>query len=802
METILQDLKQAVRGLRRNTGALVTAVLTLAVGIGFSTATFSVTNAVLLRPLPYDEPSRLVNLSERVPPRTIQFAVSPAHYLFWRDHATAFEGIGAWQSVQVNFQSGGEDPQRVHAERVTANLFAILRVAPAVGRAFLPSDDESGAPKVALLSDGTWHRRFGGTRDVVGQTIRVDHEPATIVGVMPPGFAFPSAETELWVPAAFSAAERRSYNSHFLSAIARLAPGVTLARAQADLKQVSARLGEVNPASAGWEVQLTDLRDDTVQDVRRSLLVLAGAVALVLFIACVNVANLLLVGGAARHRELAIRTAIGATRGRLLRQLVVEQVALAAISASTGVLLAAWLLRALLRLVPDALPRQGTIGIDGEVLAFAIALAALTPLLFGLIPALVASRPDVRLLLAAGGRQGGATPARRLRTVLVTAEMALAMVLLVGAGLLIRSFVKLVGEPPGLVPARAIVTSLSLPVDAYPPGEPRERFLHEFLERARALPDAAAVGLAMPMPMVDALSGGFEIEGQPVPRDQRPIVNFFAVGGGYFAAAGTPVLKGRGLDDADRAGGTRVVVINQTMADRFFAGVDPIGRRIRVTQGDNAWREIVGVVGDVKSIGLAEHASPQVYESYLQHPYLNTFSIVARTKSDRPTAIVPGLRAVLRSMDARLPLGEVRTLEDIVAATVRPQRFSTTLIGVFGGAALLLAAVGVYSVMASTVGLRRQEFAIRVAHGARRADILTLVLRSAAGMSLAGIAAGGILAWLLRRLMEGLLFGVTAEDRATYLVVTALLVLVALVASVVPALRAARSDPIGALKGD
>jgi putative ABC transport system permease protein len=802
METVLQDLKQAVRGLGKHTGALVTAVLTLAVGIGFSTATFSVTNAVLLRPLPYDEPSRLVNLSERIPPRTNRFAVSPAHYLFCRDHATAFEDIGAWQRVQVNFQRGAEHPQRLQADRVTANLFAILRVAPALGRAFLPSDDESGARKVALLSHGTWQHRFGGASDVVGQTIRVDQEAVTIVGVMPPGFAFPSPGTELWVPAAFSTTERRAYTSHFLSSIGRLAPGVTLARAQADFKAVSARLGEVNPASAGWEVQLTDLRDDTVQDVRRSLLVLGGAVALVLFIACVNVANLLLVGGAARQRELAIRTALGATRRRLLRQLVVEQAALAAISASAGVLLAAWLLRALLRLVPNALPRQGTIGIDGEVLAFAIGLAALTPLAFGLIPALVASRPNVRVLLAAGGRQSGATPGRRLRTVLVTAEMALAMVLLIGAGLLMRSFVNLLGEPPGLVPARAIVTSLSLPVEAYPPGEPRERFLHEFLVRARGLPDVAAIGLAMPMPMVDAFSGGFEIEGQPVPRDQRPMVNFFAVGAGYFAAAGTPLLQGRVLGDADRAGGTRVAVINQTMADRFFAGVDPIGRRLRVTQGDSAWREIVGVVGDVKSIGLAEQASPQVYESYLQHPYLNTFSIVARTASDRPTGIVPGLRTLLQSMDARLPLGQVRTLEDIVDATVRPQRFSTTLIGVFGVAALLLAAVGVYSVMAFTVGLRRQEFAIRVAHGARRADILMLVLRSAAAMSLAGIAAGGSLAWLLRRAMEGLLFGVTAEDRTTYLAVTFVLALVALAASAVPALRAARRDPIAALKGE
>jgi putative ABC transport system permease protein len=801
MGIVWQDLTHALRALLKQPGYLATALLTLAIGVGFTTATFSVIDAVLLRPLPYDDPSRLVHFTERAK-HFPNFDVSPGHYLFWRDHATSFEGIGAWQQQGVNFQIGSQDPQRLRADRVTANLFSVLGAKPILGRTFEAADDLGGAPRVVLLSYGAWQRRFSGQASVIGQVVRIDRESATIVGVMGKGFVFPDVETEMWVPTAFTDAERRSYGSHYMSAIGRLKPGVTLEQADADMKVVSARLRDENPGSAGWSVVLSDLLEYTVGDVRRSLLVLFGAVSLVLLIACVNVANLLLVRGAARHRELAIRSAIGATRSRLLRQLLVEQVALAVVSAVAGVLVAAWLLRALLALVPDAVPRQVEIGVDGPVLAFALALAALTPIVFGLYPALHASRPDVRSLLAAGGRLGGAAPAQRVRTVLVTLEMALAVTLVIGAGLLVRSFSNLLHVSPGFVPERAVVTSVSLPVDKYPEGDVRESFLHDFLSRVRTVPGVTAVGLAMPMPMVDHFGSGLDVEGRPVPSDRRPIVDFFSVSADYFAAIGTPLLKGRFLTDADRADTPRVAVVNQTLVDRFFPGENPLGRRIKVTQGDSAWREIVGVVSDVKARTLQERGSPQVYESYLQHGYFNAFSVVARTTSDTPTSVVPSIRSILRSMDDELPLGPVQTLGEIVATTVRSQRFSTTLIGLFGAAALLLAAVGVYSVMAYTVGLRRQEFAIRVAHGASRSDILGLVLRGAAGMSLAGIAVGAVAAWALRRAMENLLFGVTPEDRLTYVAGTALLALVSLAASAVPALRAARTDPLVALRGD
>ena len=616
MSSLLQDLRHAARALAKHPAYFVTALLTLALGIGFSTAMFSVINAVLLRAQPYREPSRLVVLRERSLPQFPQFSVSPGHYLFWRDHNTAFEGIGAYGADNANLDIGDGSPERVRADRVTANLFPLLGVNPLFGRGFLDADDRDGAPRVVLLSYGVWQRRFGGQRTVVGQAIRMDREPATIVGVMPPGFVFPSVDTEMWVPMAFTGSERITYGSHYLSAIGRLKPGATLQSAEADMTVVSRRLAEtVDPGSKGWEVLLFDLQAFTVEGVRRSLYVLLGAVTLVLLIACVNVANLLLVRGAARHRELAIRSAIGASRLRLLRQLIVEQLALATVSAVGGVLIAAWLVRALLAMVPDALPRQIEIGVDGQVLAFALGLAALTPLLFGLFPAVHSSRPDVRALLATGGRQGSGAPAQRVRTALVIAEMAFAMVLLVGAGLLIRSFGNLLDQSPGFRPDHAVVAEVSLPADKYGPGEPRERFFGEFVQRVRTIPQVVAVGLAMPMPMVTDFNSGFEVEGDPVTPEQRPVTLFYGVSSGYFEATGTPLIRGRLISDDDRRGGRRVVVINQTIADRYFKGADPIGRRLRVGQGDNEWREIVGVVRDVKQNGLADRPRAQVYES-------------------------------------------------------------------------------------------------------------------------------------------------------------------------------------------
>ena len=775
METLWQDLKHALRASLAHPGYLATALMTLALGIGFTTATFTVTNAVLLRPLPFHEPDRLVRLIERNLPQFPQFSVSPGHYLFWRDNAKAFEGIGAWAAQNMNLETGSDDPQRVRADRVTVNLFPLLGVPPIAGRGFEAADENGHRADVAVLSYGAWQRLFGGDPAVIGRSVRMDGHPVTIVGVMPETLRFPSGETDMWVPFVFTPDERRTFGSHFMGAVARLKPGVTREAAADDMRAVSRRLVEFNKESEGWDVLLFDLHEFIVDDVKRSLLVLLGAVGLVLLIACANVANLLLVRGAARHRELAIRSSIGATRGRLVRQLLVEGAALATAGALGGVLLAAWLLRVLLAMMPDALPAHAQVSLDREVLMFAVLLALATPVVFGLLPAVQASRPDLRTLISAGGRQGSAALARRTRAALVVAEIALAMTLLVGAGLLIRSFANLVGESPGFNPERVLVAGVSLPPQKYPQGEPRERFFHDFLERIGSLPHVDAAGLSAPMALVNDFNSGFEVEGIPTPPQGRPLTLFYAVSPGFFEAMQIPVLKGRAISAGDRRGGHRVIVISQALADRHFAGRDPIGTRMRVGQGNDDWREIVGVVGNVKQTSLGEPPRAQVYESYLQHPYFAAFTLVVRTKSHDPTAVAPDLRGILRAMDAELPLARVRTLEQMVAGTIRGQRFSTTLIGLFGAAALLLAAVGVYVVIAYTVGLRRQEFAIRVAHGARPRDIARLVLRGAAGLSSAGIAIGGLAAWLLGGTFEAMLFNVSPADAWTYLSVAAVL---------------------------
>jgi putative ABC transport system permease protein len=797
-----QDIRHAARALTKHPGYLATAVLTLGLGIGFTTATFSVINAVLLRPLPFADPARVMLIRERKLPQFPEFSVAPGHYLAWRDQATAFDAIAALGSQLVNLDTGATDPDRVRADRVTANLFPLLGIAPILGRGFTTADDQEGAPRVATLAYGAWQRRFGGRTDVVGRAIRIDGEPVTIVGVMPATFSFPAAETEMWVPMAFTADERTRLGSHYLVGIGRLKPDVTLDRARADINTVAARIAQNNPdSSAGWDVLVFPLQEYFVRNVKPALLLLLGAVALVLLIACVNVANLLLVRGAARRKELAIRAAIGASRPRLVQQLLVEQIALAAVSALVGLLLAGWLLRALLSLLPNALPRQGDIALDARVLGFALLLAILTPLLFGLFPAMQASRADLRELLAAGGRQSGQSGGQGIRRVLVVAELALAVMLLVGAGLLIRSFGHLAHVPPGFAPDHAIVASVSLPPSRYAEGEPREHFFDELLSRAGSLPGVNATGLTQSVPMMNDFVSGLEIEGRPpVNRQSQPSTNFYAVSPGYFEAMHIPLIRGRGIEASDRRGSPRVVVINQAMVDRHFAGENPIGRRIKISQGPDDWREIVGIVGDVKQYGLSERTPAQAYESYLQHPYFSSFSIVVRSTGDDPTSVVPALRSIVRSLDRQLPLSRVRTLDDIVSASIRPQRFSVTLIGLFSAAALVLAAVGVYGVMSYTVRLRTQEFAIRIAHGATRTDILSLVLRGAVVIAALGVVTGIGGAWLLRQLIERLLFGVASDDGATYAMVALLLSIVALIASVIPALRATRVDPLVALR--
>jgi predicted permease len=798
--SIAQDLRHAVRSLVKQPGYFAAAAVTLVLGIGFSTATFSVVHGVLLRPLPYQEPDRLVQFIERALPRLPRFSVSPGHYLFWRDHATSFDGIGAWAMQSLTLERGS-DPESIRVDRVTSNLFDVLGVAPIAGRGFAPADDEGGQPRVVMLSHGAWHRRFGGAPDAVGRVIRLDRRPMTIVGVMPPEFRLPTGASEMWVPMAFTDAERRLFGSHYMHAIGRLRPGVSIERAGDEMATVSRRLAEANPGSAGWDVMLFDLHDYTVEEARASLYLLLGAVTLVLLIGCANVANLLLARGAGRQVELAIRCSIGATRGRLIRQLLVEQAVLAAVGAVGGVLLAAWLLRIMLTMIPDALPRQAQVGMDGTVLAFAVVLTALTPVIFGLLPAIHASRPDVRALMAAGGRQGQAAPAGRARALLVIAEVALAMMLLVGAGLLVRSFMNLMQEAPGFRPEGVVVAGVSLPAEKYAAGEPREQFAATFLARVGAIPGIASAALAMPMPMITDYNSGYEIEGDPQTAAERPMTLFYAVSDRYFETMGIPLVSGRLLDGRDRRGSTRVALINRTLARRHFGEANPIGRRIRVSQGDNQWREIVGVVGDVKQRSLDEPVGAQVYEAYRQHPYFSTFTAVIRAETGDGLDVVPQVRTVLASLDPGIPLERVRGLQALVEQTTRPQRFSAALIGTFGVSALVLAAIGVYGVIAFTVGQRRHEFAIRMAHGARTSDILALVLRGALGLSLAGVALGLLGAWALRGVIGSLLFSVSAGDPVTYATVTLLLSATALVASAIPAWRASRIDPATALRG-
>ncbi|HTI39585.1 MAG TPA: ABC transporter permease [Vicinamibacterales bacterium] len=805
MRNLAQDVRYGIRLLSAHPAYFVSAVLTLALGIAFNTATFSVINAVLLRPLPYNAPDDLLMLREQKLPQYPEFSVSPGNFLTWQEQVGPdFVGLAAFRYMSANVQIAAGDPQRLETDPVTPNLLDLLGVSPILGRGFLASDGQEGAPPVVLLSYAIWQSRFGGARDVVGRSIRINLVPATIIGVMPSGFVFPSPVVDkLWVPLTFTPAEGALYRSHYLSSIARVRPGVGLVQARADLNAVARRLAEAHPEDdRGWEVLATPLHDWYVSDIRSSLLILLGAVALVLLIACVNVANLLLARGAGRRKELAVRAALGATRGRIVRQLLVENLLLGATGALAGVLIARWLLRALLPLVPDDIPGERDIALQGAALLFAAGLTGVTTLLFGLFPALHAAKIDLRGALAPGGRQGGAAPARRTRFALATAEIALAMMLLVGAGLLIRSFAVLSRQSPGFVTGHAVMARLRAPAPKYRDAAARLQFFRSVIDRVSALSTVTAVGVTEAMPFVNDMVEPFVVEGSTAPSAEWPSANLFVVSPGYFKAMGVPILRGRELANSDRAGAPRVVVINETLAGRFFGAVSPIGRRLRVDQGPDGLREIVGVASDVKMYGLDDAPRPQIYESWQQNEDSDTFTLVTRTSGSDAAALVPQLRAVVRAVDPDVPFSDPRTLDALVGESIGSQRFSAVLIGVFAASATLLAAIGLYGVLAYMVGQRAREFGIRVACGASQRAILRLVLWNAAQVSGTGLALGLAGALILRRLIAGVLFGITPGDPLTYGLVALGLAAVVAIASIIPARRATRADPIIVLRID
>ena len=810
---MIADLKYALRQLLKSPGFTATAVLTLALGIGACTAIFSVVNGVLLRPLDYPEPERLVVLKETNLPDFPEFSVSPPNFIDWEKQLKSFVSIAAFTGASLNLTGEGE-PQRVVGVKATARYFEVYGVKPVLGRAFFAEEDAVDKNHVVVLSHPFWQRVFGGATDVVGRSLQLNGEPYNVIGVAPAGFGSAS-KVDAWVPMAFAADEVANDNrgAHYINVTGRLKPGVTAAQADAELKVVAAQLAKQYPdSSKGWGAFAVPLLDYTVRDVRNVLYTLLGAVGCVLLIACANIANLLLARATARHREISIRAALGAGRARLVRQLLTESILLAFLGGLAGVLLARWGLDALLALAPANLPRVASISLDPTVLTCALGLSLATGLAFGLAPAWLAARTNVNDALKQGARGSTDAGARgRLRSTLVVLEVAASLVLLVAAGLLVRSFIHLAHVDPGFTPEHATLMRLGLPEKKYGKPEQQTAFADALVARLRTLPGVQAVGLTHSMPLVGDYVLGFNIDGRPRPSDSdMPNTNYYAVTPDYFRAMGIRLVKGRLFNEHDDAKAPRVVLINETLARQHFPHEDPIGKRINITNGPDAWREIVGIVGDIKQYGADRPTSSQSYEPFAQKPY-TSLNIVIRLAAPKfgeggaagsPAALSSSLRPAVYEIDKDQPVGSIKPLEEIVADSIARQRFAMTLLTVFSLVALVIAAVGIYGVMAYNVTQRTSELGIRMALGARPIDVLRLVLAQGGKLIGLGLFLGLVIALAGSRAIESMLFATSAHDPLTLAAITLLLAGVAAVACLIPARRATKVDPMIALRAE
>ena len=808
MRSLLADARHAARVLARAPGFTLVVVLTLALGIGFNAAIFSVTNAVLLRPLPFQEPDRLAVLWETRLDQgeNIMFA-SPPNYADWRDRSTAFQEIAAFAPGSF-FVLGDEETIHVPGARVSANLFRTLGVSPLLGRGFDEAEDEPGASRVAVISHALWQARFGGAPDVIGSAIELDDGRYTVVGVMPPGFSFPPAidlhgrtaarRTDIWVPFGFDPAAANR-GAHYMTVVGRLAPGATRAAAEAELNRIAADLAREYPATnEGWGVRVVSFERVMVGEARTALLVLLGAVGAVLLIACANVANLLLARSTGRQKEYAIRAALGAGRWPLVRQAIVESQLLALAGGTVGLLLAVAGTRALVLAAPADVPRLDEAGVDAVVVGYALALSLLTGLLFGLAPALRTFAGDLHRLLGAGARGSGGDGGR-LRNALVVAEVALSLVLFAAGGLLFRSFLALRGVETGIRAENVLTLRVTLPADRY-----RERArivgaFREMEERVRALPGVEAAGFIATVPLAEDFQGSIvEIEELPPPaQGELRIAHFAVVTPGYFEAMGIPVVDGRafGPEDGPDAGGT--ILINEALARAYLDGRDPIGLRV-TSFGDP--RRIVGVVGDVRLETLEDDPMPAMYLPHAQVPWAErSLSLVVRTRGAPEAALAP-VRQELRAVERGAAIHQVRTMDQILADRLAQPRFAALVLLLFSGLALTLAAVGIYGVISYAVGRRTREIGIRMALGARATGILSLVLGQGMRLVGAGVVLGLAGAVVGGRYIESLLFGVRPLDPLVLGGVTAFLVVVGLLACWLPARRASRIDPVKALR--
>jgi putative ABC transport system permease protein len=797
MQGLLQDLRFGLRVLARSPATSLVAVLALALGIGANTAIFSLVEAVLLKPLPYGDADRLVQVWEDA--SFIGFGhntPAPANFYSWKEQNQVFSDMAASRNRAVTL-SGDGDPEAVEGRAVTGNLFAVLGARPLLGRAFGDADDRPDAPPVAILSYRLWQRRYGGDPGVVGRSIAVDGRAHTVVGVMPRAFAYTLRDHDIWVPIAFTPEQAAARQSHYLQVVARLRPGVTLARARADMAQIAARLARAYPESnERVGATVIPLRDEIVGDLRPALLVLLAAVGCVLLIACANIANILLSRAVARRREIAVRLALGARRGRVVRQLLTESVLLAVAGGALGLALAAWSFDFLGRLVPRG-SGGAALALDGRVLVFTAAVAVVTGVVFGLAPALSVSRQDLAAQLKSGGRAGADLSTGRLRGALVVAEVALAFTLLTAAGLILQAFVRVRGLDPGFRPEHVLTARTLLPSPRYDDPARRLAFYDGVLERVRLLPGVVSAGYTTWLPLTNrGGTSGFTIEGRPPPAPGEVTdANFREVTPDYLGTMGIALRAGRLIDARDVAGAPPVVVVNEAFTRQFFPGDEALGRRIR--RGDGApWTTIVGVVADVRQMGLERGARSEMYVpvAQLADDIYPPRDLAVRVAGD-PMALAEPLRKAVWQVDPQQPVAHVRPMTALLDEEVASRGVQASLLGAFALLALVLAALGLYGVLSYAVAQRRREIGIRMALGAPARAVVRMVVGHGLRLVAIGLALGVALALAATRALAALLYGVSATDPATYAGVAAALAVVAAAASWLPARQAARLDP-------
>ena len=813
-----QDVRYGLRQLRRNPGFTVVAVLTLSLGIGANTAMFSVINAVLLRPLPFLQPNRIVQLLKQSKDSTNE-SVSVPLFEYWKEHNQVFSDLAAFSFATVGFNAATRGlPERVPGVRVTSQFFRVLGVSPALGRDFLPQEDVPGGGKVVILGYNLWRTRFSADPNLVGQAITLDGQPYTVVGIMPPGFRWPASSTfgsgtDLWVPYQLPAQSRDPAN--YLAVIGRLKPGVAREQATASMTILNRRLRKEDPQAVAKDesVTLVSLHEMIVGNIRPALLVLMAAVGLVLLIACVNVANLMLARAATRGKEIAIRTALGAGRGRIFRQLSMESVTLGILGGALGLLVAAGADHLLIAFSPASIPQLNRAGLDWRVLAFTLAVSILTGVLFGLVPALSASRTNLNESLKEGSlRTTAGGKHRRLSGILVAGEIALSLMLLAGAGLLVKSFIRLANVNPGFDPRHVLTFETTLPEAKYDTPSAFAAFGRQVLDRLRAIPGVEDPAIITLLPTMGGLNLPYDIEGRPVSEDgSSGNSSYRYISPGYFRAMKIPLIRGRYFTDADTESSQPVVIINRTMAEKLWKNENPVGQTIIIGKSMGPkWtdrpRQIVGVVGDVKDLSLNQPAPPEMFIPYTQVPAhvialmvrLAPLCWVVRTRGG--TVPLTAVRQAVLSVDANQPIANVEPMEEVLSGSISRWRFNMLLLGIFSLLALVLSAVGIYGVLSYSVAQRTHEMGIRMALGAERRDVLRFVVGQGFRLALIGVAIGIAGALALTRFLASLLYGVKPTDPLTFIAVSLILIAVALLACYIPARRAAKVDPMVALR--